>query len=459
VFSIETVKAKMDSMGISCQGSDIEVLLKYIEFSETHDMRFRNIYNLNYIHGFINRIIAEKRIHTFGLAFFNIHNFTLINNKVGPAEGTKILEQYINGLQQIVTDKAVEWEIGVAGAVGGDNGIVLFHKTDQSKIIQYFSGTDFEIIPETGINETITLTAHVGINLDLKDSKYSYEAIDTCSLAMTRSRRIEGTPIVFFDSSLKQKIDLQREVESWYKDALKNEEFEVYYQPKVDLHKYQMKGAEALVRWFHDGKMVYPDSFIPFLEKNMSIKYLDLYMLNHVCQAIKKWLDEGKNVVPISVNLSRATLTINNLVTIITSTIDKYNVPRSLIQIELTESASTTNNDALKTIVEELSHEGISTAMDDFGTGYSSLSLIKELPWDVLKIDKSLLKGAQTPESNDQRMFKSIIAMANDLGLECIVEGVETRDDITLLKESNCWLAQGYYFSRPITTTEFEKLM
>ena len=182
-------------------------------------------------------------------------------------------------------------------------------------------------------------------------------------------------------------------------------------------------------------------------------------MLNHVCADIKRWIAEGKEVPQVSVNLSRATLNMNNLVDIITTTIDKYGIPRRLIQIELTESASDAANEELRPLVEGLNREGISTAVDDFGTGFSSLSLIKELPWDVIKIDKSLLKGAQKDGSRDQLMFKAIIAMANTLGLECIVEGVETKEDVRILKESGCFMAQGYYFSKPKSKEEFESIL
>ncbi|MEE1181666.1 MAG: EAL domain-containing protein, partial [Treponema sp.] len=227
----------------------------------------------------------------------------------------------------------------------------------------------------------------------------------------------------------------------------------------VNPHNYKLKGAEALVRWNHEDAIILPDEFIPVLENNLSIRDLDFYMLNHVCMDIKNWLSAGKDVPKVSVNLSRATLKVMNLVKVITSTIDNYGIPRSLIEIELTESASDASNEDLRPLVTELNREGITTAVDDFGTGFSSLILIKELPWDVLKIDKSLLKGAHKDGSRDQLMFKSIISMAQTLGLECIVEGVETKDDVRILKESGCYNAQGFYFSKPLPKEDFEKLL
>ncbi len=435
------------------------LLQNYVGYITSHDTRFKDILNNAFFNSIIQHLISENQLSQFCLASFNIHNFSSVNRKYGQEKGTYILESYFMGLREIVYDKHNDQEKGAVASSGSDNGLVLFHKNDRPQIIKYLSGTDITLRLNDGTTDTVTLSSHSGVNQNLQDFTSSYDAIDSVVLALNIARRSNASRIVFYDDALNKSIDNQKQIESWFMDAIKNEEFEVYYQPKVDLHDYKLKGAEALVRWFHDGQIIYPDQFIPILERNFRIKYLDLYMLNHVCEQISEWIAEGIEPVQISVNLSRASLGLQNIVTVITSTIDEYQIPRSLIQIELTESASGASNEELSRIVTELSEEGISTAMDDFGTGYSSLSMIKELPWDVLKIDKSLLEGAQNSGSNDERMFKSIISMANDIGLECIVEGVETRDDIRLLKESNCWLAQGYYFSKPVPKDEFIKMM
>lgn len=439
--------------------SSAYLLMNYVNYSHFHDLRFTNVSNLNFLQSQITKLIQQKQIHSYGVAYCNLHHFSLINRKIGQKKGTDLLEQYLTGLSEIVNQSSVEWEKGYVCAFGADIFAVLFHKSVQPFVMNYLSGTEFTIKKDDGETEVINVVARSGMNLNLGEFDNYFEIMDSVSLAMNTARRREGVKIVFYDNELKTSIDRQREIETLYTDALKNEEFQVYFQPKVDLHSYQVKGAEALVRWTHNGKMIMPDEFIPVLERNLSIKYLDLYMLNHVCSYMREWLDTGKTPVQVSVNLSRASLSITNIVMVITSIIDKFKVPRSLIQIELTESASGSSAEELSSIVRELSQEGISTAMDDFGTGFSSLSLIKELPWNVLKIDKSLLEGAQKTGSYDQRMFKAIISMANEIGLECIVEGVETREDVKLLKESHCWMAQGFYFSKPLPKEEFEKLI
>lgn len=458
-MNMEEIIAKAKQFGFYEDSDPLSFLEKYIDYTESHDLRFYRIHNISYLQKNLSQLISEEKIKDYGIAFFNLHNFSLINRKLGFEKATKVMQNFYEQLKSIVEENHDASFKGVAAAGGGDQGAVLFLKSDLSAVMKCLSNSDFSIQMDDGSVEVINISSHAGINMELNECSSSYECVDSALLAMNISRRSSGKQIIFYDNSLRDKINIQREVESWFKTALQNEEFQVYYQPKVELRTYKLKGAEALVRWFHDGKMVMPDTFIPVLERNLSIKDLDLYMLSHVCQHISEWISQGKNPVQVSVNLSRASISLDDIVSVITSTIDKYNIPRNLIQIELTESASGTSNEELKPIVQGLNAEGISTAMDDFGTGYSSLSLIKELPWDVLKIDKSLLEGAQKAGSRDQHMFKSIITMANELGLECIVEGVETREDIKLLKESNCFLAQGYYFSKPLPHSDFNQIL
>lgn len=248
-------------------------------------------------------------------------------------------------------------------------------------------------------------------------------------------------------------------VEELFDRAIKDEEFKVFYQPKVNLKTYEPNGAEALCRWFHDDALIPPDEFIPILEQSSKIEVLDFYMLDHVCRDMRKWLDEGKSIVQISVNLSRINVGQDRLIERIIETLDKYDLPHSYIQIELTETSTELGFDELRDLVLGLRDEGVSTAVDDFGTGYSSLKLISELPWNVLKIDKSLLHEAEREGSNEHLMLCHIISMVRDLGMECVVEGVETPEDVKLLKDNNCFMAQGYYFDRPISREYFEQLL
>lgn len=177
-------------------------------------------------------------------------------------------------------------------------------------------------------------------------------------------------------------------------------------------------------------------------------------MLEHVCRDIRQWIDEGKEVVKVSVNLSRCHLGNPELLNTILDIIDKYEVPHQYIEIELTETTTDVAFHDLKSIVFGLQEQGISTSVDDFGVGYSSLNLLKELPWNVIKIDKSFLEYHEGNRVN-YIMLKQVIAMAQELGMEVIVEGVETVEHIKMLKENNCYMAQGFYFDKPLPKEEF----
>ncbi len=240
-----------------------------------------------------------------------------------------------------------------------------------------------------------------------------------------------------------------------FESALAKEEFHVFYQPKVSLHNYKIVGAEALCRWFHNGVVIPPDSFIPALEQTEAICRLDFYMLEHVCRDLRRWIDEGRKCVRVSVNLSRKHKVNEKLIRDIIEIIDTYRVPHDLIEIELVESTLEMAFPELKEIVLGLKKYGIGTSVDDFGTGYSSLNLIRDLPWDVLKIDKRFVPQ-NASDKKQYIMIKHLIAMAQDLGLDCIVEGVETVEQVKILKEYSCYMAQGNFFDRPLPAREFE---
>ena len=203
-----------------------------------------------------------------------------------------------------------------------------------------------------------------------------------------------------------------------------------------------------------------PMEFIPILELNMDICKLDFYMFETVCRDIRKWLDEGKTVPRISVNFSRKHLGNPDVLGKILEIINRYEIRRKYIEIELTETTTDVEFKDLNRLVTGLRREGIYTSVDDFGNGFSSLNLIRAIPWDVIKIDRSLLpEVTDRDEELTSRMYRHIVAMANDIGLECVTEGVETKKQIDLLKENNCRIAQGFFFDRPMAEEEFAPLL
>lgn len=234
---------------------------------------------------------------------------------------------------------------------------------------------------------------------------------------------------------------------------MEKKEFKPYYQPKVDVTDNRLCGAEALVRWEHEGKLIPPFRFIPPLEQTNDICKLDFYMLDYVCADIKEWMDKGMNPPTISVNFSRRNLGNPTLAEDIYKVIQKYQIPANLIQVEITETVDEYPIEYLKGVVESLKEYGLSTAIDDFGTGSASINLILEVPFDVLKIDKAFVDSMDEKKKN---VLGHIVSLAKEVGADVITEGVEDVKQIEVLQSLNCTKIQGYYFDKPLPKTEFE---
>lgn len=408
-----------------------------------------DIHNLRFFMKTVASIIESDHIDEYGASYFNLKRFSVINQNIGRERGTTVMKKFTSQLQDKLKDG------GLVCRIGGDNFIVLFKKEQLDIVTEYLSGTG--IVYDEENNERVFVSAYAGYYMIPSDCHNPSQIMDSLSVAVNTAKNILKTSSVFFDEKLNISRNEIKRVESAFADAIENEEFRVYYQPKVNLKDYTLHGAEALCRWFKNGEMIPPYRFIPALEQSQSICSLDFYMLEHTCRDIRRWLDEGRPVVKVSVNLSRRHLGDMDLLEHIISCIDKYNIPHRYIEIELTETTTDVNFSDLKEIVIGLREAGISTSIDDFGMGYSSLNLIKELPWNVLKIDKSFLPDENDSGSQKYVMLKHIIALAQDIGLECIVEGVESAEQVRLLKENNCFLAQGFYFDKPMPVEEFEK--
>lgn len=407
------------------------------------------VYPLTFFLATVKNLIRQGRIGEFGGVYFNIKHFSFINDRFGRDCATNIMKQFIHGIQEkILYEECI-------CRVGGDNFVVLFKKDNLNIIKNYLSGMPITF----NDGETVTVTTTAGYYMIPEATESATDVMDRISTAYQLAKSVYKRPFLFYDDEIMQHQTHVKEIEMMFPSAIENEEFKVFYQPKTQLNNYQLAGAEALCRWFRNGKVISPGEFIPVLEGSKAICTLDFYMLDHVCRDIRRWLDEGREAVKVSVNLSRLHLGDEDLLESILRIIDKYKVPHHFIEIELTETTTDVDYKELKKIVYGLREQDISTSVDDFGVGYSSLNLIREMPWNVLKIDKSFLP-TQEEENNDPskvKMLRHIITMSQDLGLECIVEGVETAEQVKLLKDCKCYLAQGFYFDRPLPVKEFEQ--
>ncbi|MDO4965750.1 MAG: bifunctional diguanylate cyclase/phosphodiesterase [Lachnospiraceae bacterium] len=244
-------------------------------------------------------------------------------------------------------------------------------------------------------------------------------------------------------------------IESQMEAALTNGEFKPFLQAKYDMEKNHVCGAETLVRWIKpDGTMMPPGDFIPLFEKNGFVEKIDFYMLEEVCKYIRKMLDENKEVYPISVNQSRYLLNDPDYVSKVKEILLKYKIPVGLIELELTETVFFHEKERMVAMMNELKYINVNLSIDDFGSGYSSFSMLKDVPFDVLKIDRAFLVDSVSLEKG-RWILKEIIEMAKGLGMDVICEGVETQEQAEMLVSLGCKKAQGFLYARPIPMDDF----
>ena len=283
---------------------------------------------------------------------------------------------------------------------------------------------------------------------------------DFAKMSQALATNQKKTEIIVYTEKMNHDISWGNYIKAYVETAIEHDEFVVYLQPKFDITKETIKGAEALIRWNYQGKEFLPPyRFIPFFEKDGSIARIDDIVLDKVCAALAKWKREGKTLYPISVNLSRTRLDDTRLIEKLVSIVDHYGVDHGLIDFELTESATYDNMEHMINVLEELSKLGFKISMDDFGTGYSSLSLLTRMPIDTLKIDKSFVDTVATENERkeDIIVLRHIIILAKELDFVCLAEGAESKKQVDRLRELGCEIIQGYYYSKPIPISEYEE--
>lgn len=423
--------------------------------SKTSELAFHDDRGFNNQRNFMKYLANHREELGNMVAFrYNLLHFALVNQELGRKRGDIVIKSHYQTLSDMIGKD------GMVATLGGDNFIGICTNQMMGNVFTFLS--DASIVHDTISGKTVNVSTSVGVYRIPRDyhDVSPDDIMERINIAYQVAKSGQQDRIVFFEKSQIAEREKIVRIQRLFPQALRDEEFKVYYQPKVHTETGRLIGAEALCRWFHDDQMISPGDFIPVLEQTEDICKLDFYMLEHVCRDIRRWLDEGMKVVRVSVNLSRKHMTDHKLVDDILKVIDRHNIPHSCIEIELTETTSDVEFNDLKRVVKGLQSVGIFTSVDDFGVGYSSINLIRELPWNVLKVDRSLLPDeGDDPDSVNSVMFRHVISMVNDLGIECIVEGVETEDQLQLLRDNKCLYAQGFLFDRPLPVREFESRM
>lgn len=380
----------------------------------------------------------------------DINDFRIFNDLYGFDEGNNLLKLVYKMLGSYIL-----------------SGIVCRANTDTFYIITDFEGTEEELLTKRDIFTD-------SFNAMLEKNKKPYHitftvgfyrieesTTDNVSLIFEKANHVhncakkEGVPGFVYQEKLRQEAIRQKLIENTMHEAFENLEFQMYLQPKYELVTKRLVGSEALVRWESTAKdKKYPDEFIPVFEKTGFIIQIDLYMMECACQLLRHWIDFGIEPVPISVNQSKLLLLNPIYFNVITTTIEKYNLPPQFIEVEITETIMYENAAVLNDLIAKLHMYGIRVAIDDFGSGYSSLVLLRDIKADVLKIDKAFIYKAEK-DTVGKKILSSIIQLADTLNMQILAEGVETENQLNMLADLGCHEVQGYLFGKPVPAQTF----
>lgn len=382
------------------------------------------------------------------LIYLDVYKFKLINEMFGYEKGDELLCTIAKELEEL----SLKYN-GLCGRIAGDK-FVLFVPHQQEIIADF----DIRMKQERQLLP-VEIYLHYGVYV-IKDANIPVaQMIDCAQLAQKEIKGNYDNYVFYYNDRLKQHILREQEIISSMSAALSSGEFIVYLQPQYQYKNGEISGAEALVRWNSPTKgLISPGEFIPVFERNGFIIKLDEYVWESVCRLLRKWLDEGKKPVALSVNVSRSDLLKGAVAKKLTELIEKYSLTPKLLRVEVTESAYMDNPQKLIMEIEELHAAGFVVEMDDFGSGYSSLNTLKDVPINILKTDLKFLSDTGI-EERKTKILDSIVNMAHQMGMTVIAEGVETKEQADYLLQLDCKYMQGFYFSRPIPVKEFEKLV
>ena len=395
----------------------------------------------------------QEGIDEYTFVHFDVKDFRLINNIYGHEEANTLLRRIAAAIEEC------DW-VYHACRCHNDNFAIMG---------KYMSQEEYEVklrelfdnVTHLTCDDNYRIFYRCGIVLLSSDYVVAEDTIADLAKAAQRSGRdTSETQITFYNDTMHQREMYRSKLKAELQSAIDNDEFVVYLQPKYDIETEKVFGAEALVRWnYHHEELWMPGKFIPYLEQDGLVSKIDLVVFTKVCEFLAECKDDGIPVHPISVNLSRISLFNDNLVNEMKMVADKYNVDTQYIDIELTESAAYEDSSNLLQIMEQLSNAGFKISLDDFGTGFSALGLLRDMPVDTLKIDKSFVDGILNNSDKDNWLVQDIIQIAKHMEMICLAEGAESREQVDLLKKWGCEYIQGYYFSKPIPIVDYVSLL
>lgn len=393
-------------------------------------------------------IYTDDEDEKYMVVYFDVQRFKVVNEMYGLLEGDRLLK-YIGEV--------------VAESVGED-GIGCHLDSDRFVLIVKCPPDKRDLFVETLLDHIsdfdlpFEITCNAGIYVTTKNHHSADTLVDRAIIAQSTVKGSYTDRFNYYTEELRKNLLTEQEIIGMMRAGVQNEQFVVYYQPQYDHATGMLVGAEALVRWQHPEKgLISPGLFIPVFEKNGFITKLDLYVFEKVCQFLRYCLDENLAIVPISTNLTRHDFFYPNFIDTLEGIRKRYDVSPEYIRLEITESVALGNSQFINEAMEKLHSYGYVVEMDDFGSGYSSLNILKDIDFDIIKLDMKFLETEHDDANRGGTILSSVVRMVNWLGVPVIAEGVETVHQANFLKSIGCNYIQGFLYSKPLPEEEYKR--
>ncbi len=433
-----------------------KLMASQMEFQATHDS-LTTLPNRALLIDRLKQAISRAPWNSKYIAvlFLDLDRFKLVNDTRGHDIGDELLQQVANRLSSCLRKG------DTVSRLGGDEFVIVLHDLARIEDIQGLAEKIISVFRrpfQLSVEEFFT-TASMGISIHPRDGDDPFILMKKADSAMYRAKAAGKNNFVFYDEEMSAQNEKMLAIEIELRRALEKSEFELYYQPQVDMSTGAIIGAEALVRWKHpELGVVSPMEFIPVAEETGLIIPLGRWVIQTACHHRQQWYELGNKDIRVSVNISGVQFQNGSLFAEVDSVLRQTGLNPNLLELELTEGVLAKDSEGSAATLDRLKSMGVHMSIDDFGTGYSSLAYLKRFPMSTLKVDRCFVKDITT-DSDDAAICSAVIAMAHNLNLRVIAEGVEDRDQLTFLKTHECDAVQGYYFSRPLPEDEFRSLL
>ena len=394
----------------------------------------------------INNKITLSSDDKFAVFFIDLDRFKDVNDTRGHAQGDKLLTIIGDRLAKKMRDSDSVFRFG------GDEFVAIVNFSTTHNEVEKIASELITIIAEPVLLEKthVFVTASLGISMYPNNADDAESLVKYADTAMYEAKKEGKNQYVFYQDTHSKEHTRRLSYESQLRSAIDKDQLHIVYQPVVNLNNFATQGTEALLRWqLNEDTSVSPDIFIPIAEYSGQIIEIGEWVLRNACQQNKLWRESGASKLNIAVNVSPYQLFDPRFPQLVQKTLAEFDIPPHCLDLEITESMTVSDNNVFLKTLNELSEMGVRLLMDDFGTGYSCLSYLRQLPFDVLKIDKSFVSDYDTIAS-------TIIAMGKQLDMKIIAEGVETQSSLNLLKQQQCDFAQGYFFQRPVPAEDLD---